>query len=215
MPRTRAGRNPPEKRTKKNEKPTEIENELVPVGTALSGRPPDRTRRADFPHRAPTFGLRQSETLLRPGVNDAGLEKRVATLEAFRLRHVPVCALAPPMKLAVPGAAQVRAECDHRSLVAGHSIVLEVPAQDAREPRVLRGRRIVPASSQLLAERGELRYSLLSRSAAHEPEPAALISRGDVREAEKVERRGLRQPFTLAFLVRVPPEEENSRLVRM
>jgi hypothetical protein len=26
----------------------------VPVGTALSGRPPDRARRADFPHRAPT-----------------------------------------------------------------------------------------------------------------------------------------------------------------
>ena len=31
----------------------------VPVGTALSGRPPrDRTRRADFPHRAPTSGQR-------------------------------------------------------------------------------------------------------------------------------------------------------------
>ena len=27
---------------------------FVPVGTALSGRPPDRSRRADFPHRAPT-----------------------------------------------------------------------------------------------------------------------------------------------------------------
>jgi len=29
----------------------------VPVGTALAGRPPDRTRRAGLPHRAPTSGL--------------------------------------------------------------------------------------------------------------------------------------------------------------
>ena len=34
---------------------------LVPVGTALSGRPPDRTRRADFPHRAPTLGQRRAK----------------------------------------------------------------------------------------------------------------------------------------------------------
>ena len=33
----------------------------VPVGTALSGRPPDRTRRADFPHRAPTLGQRRAK----------------------------------------------------------------------------------------------------------------------------------------------------------
>ena len=33
----------------------------VPVGTALSGRPPDRSRRADFPHRAPTSGQRAAK----------------------------------------------------------------------------------------------------------------------------------------------------------
>ena len=33
----------------------------VPVGTALSGRPPDRARRADFPHRAPTLGQRAAK----------------------------------------------------------------------------------------------------------------------------------------------------------
>jgi four helix bundle protein len=33
----------------------------VPVGTALSGGPPDRTRRADFPHRAPTSGQRSAK----------------------------------------------------------------------------------------------------------------------------------------------------------
>jgi hypothetical protein len=32
----------------------------VAVGTALSGRPPHRTRRADFPDRAPTSALGQS-----------------------------------------------------------------------------------------------------------------------------------------------------------
>ena len=44
---------------------------LGPVGTALSGRPPDRTRRADFPHRAPTSS--QTSTLGRDGV-PAGAE---------------------------------------------------------------------------------------------------------------------------------------------
>ena len=33
----------------------------VPVGTPLSGRPPDRALRAVFPHKAPTFGLRASD----------------------------------------------------------------------------------------------------------------------------------------------------------
>jgi len=39
----------------------------VPVGTALSGRPPDRTRRADFPHRAPTSGQRVAKRLSGQG----------------------------------------------------------------------------------------------------------------------------------------------------
>jgi hypothetical protein len=33
----------------------------APVGTALAGRPPDRSRRADFPHRAPTLGQRAAK----------------------------------------------------------------------------------------------------------------------------------------------------------
>jgi hypothetical protein len=41
--------------------------EFVPVGTALSGRPPDRTRRADFPHRAPTSGQRVAKRLSGQG----------------------------------------------------------------------------------------------------------------------------------------------------
>jgi len=39
---------------------------IIPVGTALSGRPPDRAGRADFPHRAPTLGLRAREPSLEP-----------------------------------------------------------------------------------------------------------------------------------------------------
>src|SRR5450432_2863572 len=37
---------------------------VVPVGTALSGRPPDRTRRAGFPHRAPTLGQRSAKRVV-------------------------------------------------------------------------------------------------------------------------------------------------------
>src|SRR4051812_13273920 len=40
---------------------------IVPVGTALSGRPPDRTRRADFPHRAPTSGQRHAKRSVGQG----------------------------------------------------------------------------------------------------------------------------------------------------
>jgi hypothetical protein len=70
----------------------------VPVGTAPSGRPPDRTRRADFPHRAPTFGLRRSiEALRRPGVNDVRYRKWIPGFEALDLLDVPSRALAAPL----------------------------------------------------------------------------------------------------------------------
>jgi hypothetical protein len=59
----------------------------APVGTVLSGRPPDRARRADFPHRAPTFGLRASEARARPGVHDTRGRKRIAGSEALGLRY--------------------------------------------------------------------------------------------------------------------------------
>ena len=70
---------------------------IVPVGTALSGRPPDRTRRADFPHRAPTFGLRAIEALLGPGVHDTRHRKWVAKFEALGLLHRPSGTLASPL----------------------------------------------------------------------------------------------------------------------
>src|SRR5258708_19401139 len=53
------------------ERPSDGPRRLGPVGTALSGRPLDRTRRADFPHRAPTSS--QTSTLGRDGV-PAGAE---------------------------------------------------------------------------------------------------------------------------------------------
>jgi len=40
---------------------------VVPVGTALSSRAPDRTRRADFPHRAPTLGQRRAKRVRGQG----------------------------------------------------------------------------------------------------------------------------------------------------
>jgi hypothetical protein len=56
---------------------------MVPVGTPLSRGPPDRARRADFPHRAPTLGLRASKTLLGPGVGDSRLEKWKTPLDVL------------------------------------------------------------------------------------------------------------------------------------
>ena len=69
----------------------------VPVGTALSSRPPDRSRRADFPHRAPTFGLRASKALIRPGVRDTRTRERKAGFESFGLFHRPPSTLAAPL----------------------------------------------------------------------------------------------------------------------
>ena len=69
----------------------------VPVGTALSGRPPDRAPQADFPHEAPTFGLRASEASNGPGVYDARFRKRIAGFESLRLLHRPSGTLASPL----------------------------------------------------------------------------------------------------------------------
>src|SRR5882724_3463048 len=38
----------------------------IPVGTALSGRPPDKSRHADFPHRASTLGQRRQRLARSP-----------------------------------------------------------------------------------------------------------------------------------------------------
>ena len=70
---------------------------VVPVGTALSGRPPDRAPQADFPHEAPTFGLRASEASNGPGVYDARFRKRIAGFESLRLLHRPSGTLASPL----------------------------------------------------------------------------------------------------------------------
>src|ERR1700720_1240830 len=44
---------------------------LSPVGTALAGGPPDRSRRAELPHRAPALGP-GGEAHARVGMHDAG-----------------------------------------------------------------------------------------------------------------------------------------------
>src|SRR5262249_196320 len=71
----------------------------VPVGTPLSRRPPDRTLRADFPHKAPTSGLRVSNAKLRPGMNDLWCWKWEKRLEASASLNRPPCPLAPSLKL--------------------------------------------------------------------------------------------------------------------
>jgi len=75
---------------------------MGPVGTPLSRGPPDRARRADFSHRAPTLGLRASKALLGPGVGNAGLEKWKAPLEILFVPDRKPRTLAPPLKLAIP-----------------------------------------------------------------------------------------------------------------
>ncbi len=85
-----------------------------PVGTAPSGRPPDRARRADFPHRAPTFGLRASEAHARPRVHDAWDGKRISGFEASGFVGRPASALASPLKLAMPFAFDVPAKRPQR-----------------------------------------------------------------------------------------------------
>ena len=122
----------------------------VPVGTALSGRPPDRSRRADFPHRAPTLGLRASVRQRRPGMMESRQRKREVLLELRELLPSPRCALAPPLKLAVPGRAHAFPELMQRSEVRGHPVVAVVPLQHACEPGALHSHRLMPTFAHLL-----------------------------------------------------------------
>src|ERR1019366_6800914 len=64
-------------------------DEASPGRDGPFGPPPGQNPRADFPHWAPTFGLRASETPLRAGMYDTRWRKRVADVEALRFLDGP------------------------------------------------------------------------------------------------------------------------------
>ena len=81
---------------------------------------------------------------------DPGQREREAPIERRALRPGPPRALAPPLKLAVPPCANAFPELLQRARVRGHSVILVVPSEHAREPRVLNAHRLVPALAHLV-----------------------------------------------------------------
>ena len=108
----------------------------VAVGTALSGCPPDRTRRADFPHRAPTSGQRAAKRVSGHGWVIAGFGSgKRASCAALVVR--PSCTLTPPLQGSKPRPPDALSNLRERSVVGGHAVVTAVPAQHAAEPPML------------------------------------------------------------------------------
>ena len=82
---------------------------------------------------------------------DPRRRKRKAPIELRSLRSGPFRALTPPLKLAVPSCADAFPELLQRARVRGHAVILVVPSEYAREPRVLSAHRLMPAFAHLVA----------------------------------------------------------------
>ena len=189
--------------------------DAVPVGTRLSPRPPDRTRRADFPHRAPTLGLTLKEPHVGPGMDDAGSREREAFEEAGPLSLSPPSSLTPPLERAVPDPGHFPMEGPQSTVVAGHTVVIDMTDHDAAQPGMLIRYGQVPSPTAGFLDAGEARPQLLSRGLALELEGAFAARAGDVHEAEERERLGLGQPLLFAFLPGESSELEDPCLVRV
>ena len=97
------------------------------------------------------MGLRANPRKRGPGMVDSRRRKRKAPIELLALHPGPLRALTPPLKLAVPSGADTFPEVLQRARVRGHSVILVVPSEHAREPRVLSAHRLVPAFAHLVA----------------------------------------------------------------
>src|ERR1019366_6346406 len=163
----------------------------------------------DFPHRAPTFGLRASESPIGPGVDDTRVRKRIASVEMLVLADRPPRALVPPLKLAVPTLLHLSMELGKRSVVGGHAVVVVVPADDRAEPPMLLPQWLMHSSSHFFAQDEHLRCALLPGGTAHQHESPQSRLRRDVRESKEVERLGPRAPVAFAVLAGVAPKPKH------
>ena len=96
----------------------------VAVGTALSGRPPHRSQRAELPHWAPTSGG-DAQTLFGIRVKNSHRREPAGSQSVHALPSDPV-ALTPPPEGLEPESIHLVLENAEFALVARHGIVLEI-----------------------------------------------------------------------------------------
>src|SRR5579871_4451917 len=103
-------------------------------------------------------------------------------------------ALAAAFERPVPVSGRLVAERVDRVAVAGHSVVVAMPADDAGEPAPLLGDRMVLASAQLGLDLAELGPHPPLARVTPQHEPSGALVRARVREPEKLERLGPPEP---------------------
>jgi hypothetical protein len=109
----------------------------IPVGTALAGGPPDRSRRAELPHRAPASGPGVGA---RAGLGMHDADRRQPPVdEATHPLPGQAVPLAPAAKCTQPAAACLAVEGPHSVDVAWHGVVGEMTPHHACQPAPLLG----------------------------------------------------------------------------
>ena len=134
--------------------------------------------------------------------------------EAVHSLPVQVVALAAAPQRLVPMPGHLIAEGVHRVAVAGHRVVVVVPAQDAGEPVSLLRDGLMRAPPRLGLDRTQLCSHPLRVGDALDQEASVRRLRADVREAEESERFRLAQAAPLAVASSEPPELDQPRLLR-
>src|SRR6266705_2393221 len=186
---------------------------LIPVGTALAGGPPDRSRRAELAHRAPALGS-GGEAHAGVGMHDAGRGQPLLLDPAVALPGHAV-ALAPAPERLDPVPPDLVAEGRDQIDVAGHGVVVEVSPQHARQPAPLLGDGPVTAPPKLGFHLLQLRPQPLFDGDAPEPEAPVPGLPANVGEAQELERLRFRETAFLPVLRREAAELDKAGLFRM
>src|SRR6266700_239245 len=186
---------------------------LIPVGTALAGGPPDRSRRAELAHRAPALGP-GGEAHAGMGTHDAGRGQPLLLDPAIALPGHAV-ALAPAPERLDPVPPDLVAEGRDQIDVAGHGVVVEVSPQHARQPAPLLGDGPVTAPPKLGFHLLKLRPHPLFDGDAPEPEAPVPRLPANMGEAQEIERLRFREPASSPVLRRKAAELDKAGLVRM
>src|SRR5271166_4547748 len=186
---------------------------LIPVGTALTGGPPDRSRRAELAHRAPALGP-GGEAHAGVGMHDAGRGQPLLLDPAIALPGHAM-ALAPAPERLNPVPPDLVAEGRDQIDVAGHGVVVEVSPQHARQPAPLLGDGPVTAPPKLGFHLLQLRPQPLFDGDAPEPEAPVPRLPANVGEAQEVERLRLCKAPLSPVRSRKAAELDEAGLVRV